>query len=67
VKWAGRSAQEFIVEDVRDNPEGRTGGGLIRLLATDTRIYIGLIGSLHGGRLGRDEENGFFDNFEILK
>jgi len=67
VKWAGRSAQEFIVEDVLDNPGGRTGGGLIRLVATDTRIYIGLIGSLHGGRLGRDEENGFFDNFEILK
>ena len=65
VRWAGHKAQEVSFDD-NSGASSKKGGGIVRYFANDTHAYIGIIGS-ESGRLTSDEENGFFDNFELLK
>ena len=65
VRWAGHKAQEVVFEETRSAGGKKGGGGVIRYFATDTHAYIGIIGG-ESGRLKREEEDGFFDNFQLL-
>lgn len=65
VRWAGHKAQEVVFDDLKGTGNKKS-GGVIRYFATDTHAYIGIIGS-ESGRMKSEEENGFFDNFELLK
>jgi hypothetical protein len=65
IRWAGYKAQEFILEDA-PMPGGKRAGGVVRFFATDTHAYIAVLVA-EGGRMSRAEEDGFFDNFEVLK
>jgi hypothetical protein len=39
----------------------------MRQLLTDSYIYMATIGTQQGERATSAEENGFFDNFELIK
>ncbi len=65
VRWAGHRAEEITIEEKGSG--SKKGGGVMRYFMTDTRAYIAIIGSETSGRMRRDEEDGFFDNFELLK
>jgi hypothetical protein len=65
VKWAGQKASEIILEDIK-SPGGKKAGGVVRYFATDTHAYVAILAS-EAGRLKPEEENGFFDNFQLLK
>jgi hypothetical protein len=60
--WMGLPAKQSVVTE-----GGGRGGGVMRFASTDATIYIALIGTESGGRLSADLENGFFDNFELIK
>lgn len=65
VRWAGHRADEITIEETGSG--SKRGGGVMRYFMTDTRAYIAIIGSMTSGRMTREEEDGFFDNFELLK
>jgi hypothetical protein len=60
--WLGLPAKQVVLE----GRGGTKGGGLIRYTSTDSAIYFAMIGN-NSSRAPASEENGFFDNFELLK
>ena len=56
VRWLGVDAEEVTSELARG-----------RIACVGTTLYVAEIASSAGGRVTAEEENGFFDNFELLK
>jgi hypothetical protein len=63
VNWGGQSAQELILSEASI----KKGAGRLRYMTVDNLTYIGIIGTDAAGRAPAAEEDGFFDNFELLK
>jgi hypothetical protein len=63
VTWLGQKAKETLVEGPA------TAGTIqfvIRQVTVGSNVYVAMIGA-KGGRPTPEDENGFFDNFEVLK
>jgi hypothetical protein len=63
VTWLGQKGQELVVE----LPASEGGGQMVlRHVLVGSTGYIGIIGTKNG-RAKPEDENGFFDNIEVLK
>ena len=63
--WLGRPAKQIVIEE-KGVAVAKKGGGLMRYVVMDDAIFFGMIGN-DNGRVSAEIENGFFDNFELLK
>lgn len=62
VTWLGQGAKELVVD--ASGPDG-AGQLVVRMVVVGSTAYVGVIGA-KGGRPRPEDENGFFDNFEVL-
>jgi hypothetical protein len=64
--WAGQKAREITMEPIDNQVGGKQGRIVVRYTVVNSRGYLAMIGGENADAL-RDEESGFFNNFEFLK
>jgi hypothetical protein len=63
VTWLGQKGKEMLIESPATEGKAQV---VLRQVTVGSNVYIGMVGA-KGGRPTPEDENGFFDNFEIIK